>query len=34
MTFVYFACEFYRIFNAITCETLILNYNNKFNIDI
>ena len=25
MTFVYFACEFYRIFNAITCKTLIFN---------
>ena len=34
MTFVYFACEFYRISNAIACETLILNYNGKFNLDI
>ena len=33
MTFVYFACEFYRISNAIACETLILNYNDKFNLD-
>jgi len=34
MTFVYFSCEFYRISNAITYETLILNYNGKFNLGI
>ena len=32
MTFIYFACEVSRIFNAITCETLILNYNSEFNL--
>ena len=31
MTFVYFPCE-YRISNAIAYETLILNYNGKFNL--
>ena len=34
MIFVYFAFEFYRIFNAITCETFILNYNIEFNLGI
>ena len=34
MTFVYFASEFYRISNTIACETLILNYNGKFNLGI
>ena len=34
MTFVYFACEFYRISNAIACETLILNYYGEFNSGI
>ena len=34
MTFVYFSCEFYRISNAIAYETLILNYNGKFNLGI
>ena len=32
MTFAYLACEFYRISNAIACETLILNYNGEFNL--
>ena len=34
MTFVYFPCEFYRIFNAIAYKTLILNYNSEFNLVI
>ena len=34
MTFIYFACEFYWNSNAIACETLILNYNGKFNLGI
>ena len=34
MTFIYFACEFYRISNTIAYETLILNYNGKFNLGI
>ena len=34
MTFVYFLCEFYGISNAISYETLILNYNGKFNLGI
>ena len=32
MTFVYLAYEFYRISNAIACETLILNHNCEFNL--
>ena len=34
MTLVYFRCEFYRISNAITYKTLILNYNSKFRLGI
>ena len=34
MIFIYFACEFYRISNTIAYETLILNYNGKFNLGI
>jgi len=34
MNFVYFACEFYRISNAFTYETLILNYNSEPNLGI
>ena len=34
MIFINFVCEFYRISNVITCETLILNYNGEFNLGI
>ena len=34
MIFIYSIFEFYRIFNAIACETLNLNYNGEFNLDI
>ena len=34
MIFINFFCEFYRISNVITCETLILNYNGEFNLGI
>ena len=34
MKFIYFACEFYKISNAIAYETFILNYNGKFNLCI
>ena len=32
MTFVYLACEFYKISNVFAWETLILNYNGEFNL--
>ena len=34
MNFIYFTCEFYRISNAFTNETLILNYNGESNLGI